>query len=310
MTTRHHLLLGTIAKACLTPGGTGDNISSQLFNTRPTRPRKILFQSQRDVAMLSPDLHDLGIDDIAVAELPLRRSIELYESEQNDARNEIGFDPLAGPQALGMTLIQQAELSRNPYVDEPDEPYDLGSWSPPRERGKFPARWFARPPDDTDSYRPTSLLGWRTNLERAILREDATKVKEIVAKRDATMIREYVECRMLLTKCAMRGLLEACKLLIEDCNASVEGAQAPDSKSWWNDIQNRSGNIDDLTPLQHASRNGQLESMKLLLDYGADVNRIDKASIRGSALHHAISQGQIECCRLLIERGADLTYGM
>jgi hypothetical protein len=104
------------------------------------------------------------------------------------------------------------------------------------------------------------------------LREDAAKVREIVAKRDPAMVREYAECRMLLTKCAQRGLIEACKLLILNCKASVEGAQTPDSKSWWLNIQNASGNCDCLTLLHQASRHGQLESVWLLLDHGADVN--------------------------------------
>lgn len=128
-------------------------------------------------------------------------------------------------------------------MEEPDEPYNLGRWKPPKKPGDFPARWFAWAPDDEVSYRPTSLCGWRTNLERAILREDAAKVREIVAKHDPAMVREYAECRMLLTKCAQRGLIEACKLLILDCKASVEGAQAPDSKLWWLNIQNASGTV-------------------------------------------------------------------
>ena len=178
----------------------------------------------------------------------------------------------------------------------------------PNEPGNLPGRWYARPPDDPNSFRPTALLGWRTNLERAILREDRTRVKSIVSKRNAKDIREFVELRMLLTKCAQRGLIEACRLLIEDCNASVEGAQAPDAKSWWLEIQNSSGNCDSLTPLHQASRNGQTEAVKLLIEHGANVNKIDKANIRGSTLHHAVSGGQIDCCRILCENGADLSY--
>jgi hypothetical protein len=309
--TRPLLLMGTIAKACLNPGATLGGMNhpaSALFDVRPYRPQKILFQTRGELEMIAPDLRDLDITQFDVAEQSLQRSLELYQSNQNDLQYQYKENPLtSGPEALGRALIAQAKFET--YVNEPEEPYNLGWWTPPRKRGDFPARWFARAPDNVNSYRPTALLGWRTNLERAILREDTTKVKEIVAKRNPEMITEYVECRMLLTKCAQRGLIQACLLLIQDCNASVEGAQSPHSKSWWLDVQNSSGNCDSLTPLHQACRNGQLESARLLLEHGADVNRIDKASIRGSPLHHAVSTGQIDCCRLLCERGADLTYG-
>lgn len=263
--------------------------------------------------MIAPDLRRMGIKKLDVAEQALQRSVELKESEMNDglhatsaAANDCLMNP--SPRALGRTIFAHANALAEPYVEEPDEPYDLGRWIPPNELGGFPARWFARPPDNVN-YRPSALCGWRTNLERAILREDVAKVKEIVAKRNKRDVREYVECRMLLTKCAQRGLIVACKLLIEDCAASVEGAQAPDAESWWIGIQDVSGNYESLTPLHQAARNGQVETLRFLLDHGADINRIDKAHIRGSALHYAVSGGQIDCCRILCERGADLTYG-
>jgi hypothetical protein len=284
--------------------------ANEMFDIRPMRPRKILFQSRGELEMIAPDLRSWGIIHLAVADQALQRSLELFESLQNDAQYEADENVFRTREGLGRTLINQANLFHDPYVEEPDEPYDLGRWTPPNQPGDFPARWFAQAPDDEASYRPTSLCGWRTNLERAILREDAEKVKKIVAKRDPAMVREYVECRMLLTKCAQRGLIEACKLLILDCNASVEGAQAPDSESWWLGVQNASGNFDSLTPLHQASRHGQLKSVRLLLDHGADVNRIDKSRIQGNALHHAISGGgHVDCIRFLCERGADLVYG-
>lgn len=184
----------------------------------------------------------------------------------------------------------------------------MGSWKPPRGHGEFPKRWFARAPDDPLSYRTTALLGWRTNLERAILREDEERVNQIVSERRPNDIREYVECRILLTKCAKRGLLKACRMLIEKCHASVEGIQAPDTDRLWHDISESSGNEDDLTPLHQACRNGQAEAVTLLLDKGAAVNRIDNSRAGGTALHHAVCGGQTGCARIVCERGAAISY--
>lgn len=284
-----------------------------MMDVRPSRPRKILFQTRGELAMIAPDLKKMGIAQLDVAEQALQQSIELHSSAMNDAQFEGGhrggFDPLnPTPQSLGRAILAQADAQYDPYVDEPDEPYDLGSWTPPREDGAFPHRWFAKAPDDRSNWKPTALCGWRTNLERAILREDAAKVNEIVAKRSAKDIREYVECRILLTKCAMRGLIDGCKLLVDQCGASVEGAQAPDSEPWWREVQDASGNCECLTPLHQAARNGQLESVKFLLERGADIERSDKSRMGGTALHHSVAGGQIDVCRLLCEKGANLTY--
>ena len=311
------ILLGTIAKACLNPGSMGvmgilgaNGPASSAFDIRPSRPRKILFASQGELDMLEPDLKSIGITEMAVAEQNLIRSMELYNSCMNDAQHSanVQIDPtsVSSSELLGNVLLAHGQAYGDPYVSEEYVPF--GSWSPPNKKGDLPVRWYSQPPDDPNSWRPSELLGWRTNLERALLREDEAKVNEIVNKRNANDIREFVECRMLLTKAAKRGLITAMKLLIEKCNASVEGAQAPDAKSWWLAVQDASGNCDSLTPLHQACRDGQVESVKYLLDKGADMCRIDRSNLRGSALHHAISGGQTECCRVLCERGADLTY--
>lgn len=275
------VVLGTIAKACLKPGGPAGMgmmppMMGETFDIRPSRPIKVLFQTQGELDMLELDLKGLGIAQMDVAERNLIRSLELYNSSLNDAQYD--EDPMAGPAAIGSALMAQVEAQTNPYVDEMVRP--LRGWIPPTESGDFPARWFARPPDNRNSYRPTALCGWRTNLERAVLREDVAKVDEIVAKRNAKDIREYVECRMLLTKCAQRGLVVGCKLLLEKCGASVEGAQAPDAETWWLEVQNASGNCESLTPLHQAARNGQVESMEILLDHGAEIDRVDKSADR------------------------------
>ena len=282
--------------------------AASIFDIRPSRPRKILFQTRGELAMIAPDLRSMGITEFDVAERALIRSMELHSSAMNDVANTPGAAPdvFGGPAAIGHALRTQADLLENPYVSE--ETIPLKRWRPPNGPEDLPAKWFARPPEDRNSYRPTALLGWRTNLERAILREDIPKVKDIVGRYDSADIREYVECRLLLTKCAQRGLIDACTVLIEECGASVEGVQAPDTPRWWHGVQNGSGNFGDLTPLHQACRNGQAEAARLLLDHGADVNKIDESAVRGSALHHAVSTGEIDCCRLVCERGASHTY--
>ena len=62
--------------------------------------------------------------------------------------------------------------------------------------------------------------------------------------------------------------------------------------------------IDDMTPLQLASRNGHVEVVCFLLEQGADVTARDKSG--STPLHYASDNGQIEVIRILINRGADL----
>ena len=277
--SRPRILLGTLAKACLNPGLTaGMNVSMPGINFSRSKPRKVLFQTRGEMAMVEPDLRKMGIYECDVAERALIQSIELHNSAMNDAHYAASPESVFGGRAgLSQHLLNQANALSDPYVDE--RPLPLRGWRPP---SGLPAHWYVRPPRNQDSWRPTELLGWRTNLERAVLREDVTKVKEIVAVRDAAQIREFVECRMLLTKCAQKGLIVACTLLIDDCGASVEGAQAPDAESWWLDVQNSSGNYDSLTPLHQAAREGQDDSIILLLDKGAEIDRVDKSRVRGT----------------------------
>mmetsp|Transcript_35099 Transcript_35099/g.71706 ORF Transcript_35099/g.71706 Transcript_35099/m.71706 type:complete len:518 (+) Transcript_35099:47-1600(+) len=306
------VLLGTLAKACIEPmKGNGMMGASMAFlppemRPVPSRPKKVLFQTRGEVEMLRDELKEMGIDEVDVAEQSLIQSCEIQASSTDmpspdgASMEEIMHDPRA---MMAHRIIEQTE---GPYVSE--ERVSLGGWSPPNEPGDFPLCWYARPPSDPTSYRPTTLCGWRTNLERAVLREDSDNVKRIVSKYNTNHVREYVECRMLLTKMAQRGMVNACRLLIVECGASVEGAQAPDAKGWWKGIQNNSGNYQDLTPLHQAARNGKLETVRLLLEHGANVNQIDRSEIRGSPLHHVVSMGEIDCVKLLCEHGADHTY--
>jgi RNA polymerase sigma factor (sigma-70 family) len=58
-------------------------------------------------------------------------------------------------------------------------------------------------------------------------------------------------------------------------------------------------------PLKNAALGGNIEIVKLLLDYGADPNLPEEGiAPRGHALHTAVCRGHIEIVRLLLEHGA------
>ncbi|KAL7455728.1 hypothetical protein ACHAWC_007670 [Mediolabrus comicus] len=299
--TKVRILLGTLAKACLEPlvGPGGMSIVPQQMRGMfpPSRPVKVLFQTSGYVEMLRDELKEMGIRNVDVAEQNIIQSCELFSSSQNmpkDGPNMLDNPELIGdPRAMANRLMEQVE---GPYVSEERE--SLRGWVPPSE-----------PASERSEFIPTNIYMWLENEFRTCsARRRHGGLKRITSKYSASDVREYVECRMLLTKMAMRGMVNACKLLLDDCGANVEGAQAPDAKGWWKDIQNNSGNYRDLTPLHQAARNGKLEVCRLLLDHGANINQIDKDTVRGSPLHHAVSMGEIDCVKLLCERGADHTH--
>jgi RNA polymerase sigma factor (sigma-70 family) len=61
------------------------------------------------------------------------------------------------------------------------------------------------------------------------------------------------------------------------------------------------------TPLALAAHFGHLEVMGLLIDRGADINRVATHRIGVTPLHAALFGRQVEAALLLIERGADVT---
>jgi ankyrin repeat protein len=58
--------------------------------------------------------------------------------------------------------------------------------------------------------------------------------------------------------------------------------------------------------LSLAAHFGHLACMRLLLDRGADVNRVARHPLAVTALHAALFGRQVEAARVLIERGADV----
>ena len=60
----------------------------------------------------------------------------------------------------------------------------------------------------------------------------------------------------------------------------------------------------NMTPLMYASREGHIETARILLDAGATVNEVDKNDI--TPLFMAISNNHMDMARFLIERGANI----
>ncbi|MCJ1408854.1 hypothetical protein MMC19_002931 [Ptychographa xylographoides] len=77
-------------------------------------------------------------------------------------------------------------------------------------------------------------------------------------------------------------------------------------------LVDRGAEVSNTRALQSAAGNGQIGIVRILLDAGADVNKVfvpsisnEAASNMGSALHEAVRTGQVEVVQLLLETGAD-----
>ncbi len=64
------------------------------------------------------------------------------------------------------------------------------------------------------------------------------------------------------------------------------------------------GDFDARVPIHYAARYGQLECIKVLLEYGADIHAEDIES--ETALTLAVAWGHTECARYLLEQGANV----
>jgi hypothetical protein len=309
------LLLGTIAKACLEPGSTMEGMFQPAGTCRsvfsPQRPRKILLQSRGELELMASELEDVGITELGVADSSLVASAESYGNTRNLSSEEAELmqgdmnDPRVVAELTARHIMGNADLIDNPYVSEDVVP--LAGWTPP---DTFPIEWYCcPPPPNASGYRINELLGWRTNLERAVLGADVPKIQKIAKAHDLHKVREYCECRILLTKMAESGMVSSCTALLDHCGVSPEGVQdTKHAKPWWRDVQLQSGDKDGSAPIHRAAHVGQTEAVRLLVERGARVNSIDGGILKGTAVQFAASQGHLDCVRLLCERGADLTH--
>jgi len=92
-------------------------------------------------------------------------------------------------------------------------------------------------------------------------------------------------------------------------------ARAGDTKTVIELLDKGEYNVNELsygcTPLYFAAWDGRIETVRLLLDRGADIHAKCGGNIQGwSALLVAIHSGQTDVARLLIERGADVDDAM
>ena len=119
------------------------NVSMPGINYSKSKPRKVLFQTMGELAMIEPDLRKMGIYECDVAERALIQSIELHNSAMNDAQYAASPESMFGGRAgLSQQILAQGNALENPYVDERTVPFR--GWRPPSELGDLPAHWYSR----------------------------------------------------------------------------------------------------------------------------------------------------------------------
>jgi len=229
---------------------------------------------------------------------------ENIDFENIKPNDEAGMRKALASSLLKSTNSEQDALDPALYVSEKPQP--MRGWVPPDDAA-VPLHWFICPPDNDVSYRLAQLWGWRTNLERAILKADEDKVKSIANEHPIEDLREYCEIRTLLQKMAQNGMKQSCQLLIEYCGVSVEGVQASYVTEEWREMQKDSGDGGGgRTPLMIAAHMGQYEACECLLEHHASVDAIDW-NISSIALHFAIFGGHKDVVKLLCKHGSKIS---
>ncbi|KAJ9162871.1 hypothetical protein P3X46_022613 [Hevea brasiliensis] len=138
---------------------------------------------------------------------------------------------------------------------------------------------------------------------------------------------DYLNGGTALHLAALNGHSRCVRILLADYIPSISAC--------WNiskEISNDNGSISEfdegalhevinraadggITALHMAALNGHLETVQLLLDFGASVSEvtvedgstIDLIGAGSTPLHYAACGGNAQCCQILIARGADLT---
>mmetsp|Transcript_26046 Transcript_26046/g.29771 ORF Transcript_26046/g.29771 Transcript_26046/m.29771 type:complete len:568 (-) Transcript_26046:297-2000(-) len=278
-----HLLLGTLAKV----------IMGHCRMTKKEKPKRIVLNNSGMMAKLMPELKLMGIPEKYIC---LANS-ELIKEGQWQCEKMV----------KNTGSMNNNDPNFIKYVSETPKP--LGTYIPDK---CAPAKWYICPPNQPSidpiepdpSSKPHNLWGWRTNLELAVVHMDVPRIQQITSSHPIEDIREYCEIRMLLLRMAQQGLTHACQLLLDHCHVSVEGGRADYITKEWRAYQKKFGDSGDgMTPLMHASEQGQYEVCKLLLEYGASVTMKDW-NISGTALNAAVAFGHIDVVRLLLRHGA------
>jgi len=103
------------------------------------------------------------------------------------------------------------------------------------------------------------------------------------------------------------GYTEYCyKLQLRLITAAREG-NLPEIRDTLKFGANPNLTVDDsYPPLQTAAANGHADAVRLLLNNGAEVNRVSSLN---TPLNAAVSHGHLEVVLVLMQRGADICYG-
>lgn len=315
-------MLKSVAKACLHPRSDTLGNLPEALQMRPGRPRRVLVRNNGLMRELKPKLRRLGIPEVGIADEALVGSMasgfasspfedhvgagmfsEVHEA--SDHGDRAGMQATVSA-ATGGALMRMSTESG--YVDEARKP--LGSWRP--EGSAVPIDWFVRPPNLEEvqlGHRERMLWGWRTNMELAVERNDATKISDIAARHPRDEVKTLVEMRLLLTKAAEKGVLRACEALLEPYpggpGANVDGVLSQGNQRQWRAVQRWSGDMDQAesqTPLNRAAQHGNTAVVALLLQRGADLNLVNTFQGAGP-LHYAVARAHKDCVVHLLKGG-------
>jgi hypothetical protein len=156
----------------------------------------------------------------------------------------------------------------------------------------LPPSWFVRDPSRTNV--PIHhCWGWRSELEKALLRADILTAQNVVACRAREDVCEFLERRMVLSRAAAKGLASVCTFLVsEQVGCFVDGVRDPRNRSEWRICQEgtgNNGNVRGFTPLLMAIEDAQADVVEVLLQARADPN-LGGLELGGSALHLAAAR--------------------
>jgi ankyrin repeat protein len=146
----------------------------------------------------------------------------------------------------------------------------------------------------------------QNNIEQVsrLISQDASLVNASNQRGESAMLmaayyRSQEIKELLLSSGAELNLFEAAAIGDTDRIRQVLGA-SPELAATWN--------ADGFTALGLAAHFGNEDAVKLLLEYGADINqRGQDGNLDNMAIHAAIAGNHAHVVKLLLERGADIT---